>query len=65
MTTSRKFSDDEGTFEGDGIDDRPCRKCNGHNVKFRIWESSDGAYEDYRYSCPDCGAIWWVDGIDS
>jgi len=64
MTTARQFEDHEGTFEEWKPDSEPCRKCGGH-VKYRVWESSDGAYEDYKYRCDDCGHSWWVDGIDS
>jgi len=42
-----------------------CRKCKSTNVEYRIWESSDGAFEDYNYRCKDCHTTWWVDGIDS
>lgn len=33
----------------------------------RIWESSDGAYEDEQYRCTnkECNHVLWVDGIDS
>ena len=65
MTTSKQYQDSDGTFEGGGMDDRPCRACGEVNVKYRIWESSDGAYEDYKYTCMSCGACWWIDGIDS
>lgn len=65
MTTSRKFADDEGTFNNDMPCNTPCRVCNKQTVTYKIWESSDGAYEDYKYMCKSCGARWWVDGIDS
>lgn len=42
-----------------------CRKCSKVNVIRRVWESSDGAYEDYHYTCPDCGHDWWIDGSDA
>lgn len=45
--------------------DRYCRKCGAQTVTVRIWESSDGAYEDERFDCTSCGCTWWVDGIDS
>ncbi len=44
---------------------RKCRKCDGKNVTSQEWESSDGAHEDYKYTCGDCGYVWWIDGIDS
>lgn len=40
-------------------------KCGSTNIRFQIWESSDGAYEDINYHCDDCGNDWWVDGCDS
>lgn len=46
-------------------DSYPCRKCKGINVYYQIWESSCGGFEDYKHTCPDCGAIRWEDGIDS
>jgi hypothetical protein len=42
-----------------------CLKCMSDQVAYRLWESFDGAYEDYHYRCLDCGYDWWVDGIDS
>lgn len=43
-----------------------CPKC-GDPMKCQTWESSDGAYEDYRYTCTnkDCHYVYWIDGIDS
>ena len=43
----------------------PCPKCNTHEVKYYIWESSCGGYEDVKYNCTNCHYTWWVDGIDS
>lgn len=45
--------------------DRPCPKCKGGPVMYRVWESSCGGYEDYKYRCAACGHTWWIDGIDS
>lgn len=42
-----------------------CRKCQAENVKYRVWESSDGGHEDYNFRCFTCGHQWWIDGIDS
>jgi DNA-directed RNA polymerase subunit M/transcription elongation factor TFIIS len=41
-----------------------CRKCGGRNVAYRIWVSSDEAYEDSHYKCLDCDYSWWIDGPD-
>lgn len=55
----------DGTFNGYRKSGRPCRECGAMEVYFRVWESSDGAYEDEKYECRHCGRKWWVDGIDS
>ncbi len=66
MTHMTHMADNQGDFgaykpsEGTG-----CRECKGPNVRYRIWESSCGGYEDCNYRCFDCLAEWWVDGIDS
>jgi hypothetical protein len=65
MTTSRKFSEDEGEFTSTAHHAAQCRQCGSDNVTCKTWESSDGGYEDYKYICQDCGHIWWVDGIDA
>jgi hypothetical protein len=65
MTTNRQFDDSEGTFGAWQETDRHCHEptCNAP-VKYRVWESSDGAYEDLSFRCAN-GHRWWVDGIDS
>lgn len=71
MTHTRKLADSEGAFEPwtlVDIAEAPylCRRCkSGLGLRFRIWESSDGAYEDVHYMCLPCGHTWWIDGIDS
>lgn len=56
----------DGEFTGGSRSDRPCPKCHADGtVTFRVWESSDGGWEDYKYSCSACKKTWWVDGIDS
>jgi hypothetical protein len=42
-----------------------CRKCDNTDMKYRVWESSCGGYEDNNYWCSSCGHSWWVDGPDS
>jgi hypothetical protein len=42
-----------------------CRACRGSNVQVEVWESSDGAFEDYHFTCTECGHNWWIDGPDS
>lgn len=55
--------------ESDG-DWEPCdMKCPGcgeaGHVFCRIWESSCGGYEDFRYECRKCGNSWWIEGPDA
>ena len=59
------FEARDGTYQVERPDDDPCRKCGAKSVVYRVWESSCGGFEDYRYDCKACGASWWVDGIDS
>lgn len=65
MTTARTFHTSEGDFQPWQDCDRPCRTrgCEG-KVRCRLWESKDGAYEDWQYRCSS-GHTWWIDGIDS
>lgn len=76
MTTSRQMDDSEGDFAEWKDHPDPChkivtseatlgrqRQC-GAKVQARVWESHDGAYEDYQYRCAN-GHGWWVDGSDS
>lgn len=66
MTHTTEMPDSAGTFgEYTNATDTPCRKCKEPKVRYRVWESSCGGYEDYNYKCFGCGASWWVDGIDS
>jgi hypothetical protein len=42
-----------------------CPHCGAHTVRYRLWESSDGAYDDYNYECTTCKQTWWIDGPDA
>jgi hypothetical protein len=66
VTHTRPFNDDEGDFGDWRESARPCGTpaCPGP-LRYRIWESHDGAYDDYQFRCETCGRTWWVDGIDS
>jgi len=79
MTTSRQFADSEGTFNAWTIHPDPCTRTLAYDqlgthpvtavpcgavVHSRVWESSDGAYEDVQYRCAN-GHTWWIDGIDA
>jgi hypothetical protein len=65
MTHTRQMADDEGDFSGWRDSQTPCRHCHSPHVQVRVWESHDGGYEDYQYTCAECQRVWWVDGIDS
>lgn len=63
---TQQMADSDGKFgEFTHATDCACRKCSAKEVRYRIWESSCGGYEDYHYKCFGCGHTWWVDGIDS
>lgn len=48
------------------VPEASCAQCErAGRVEVSVWESDDGAYEDYNYRCVLCGHSWWVDGIDS
>jgi hypothetical protein len=65
MTTDRQFADSEGDFKEWYPTERHCHwpDCE-EPVRFREWESFDGAYVDVQYRCA-AGHVSWVDGIDS
>lgn len=66
MTHMQSMKDSDGVFgEFDHAYEEPCLKCGSDQVRYRIWESSCGGYEDYHHKCFACGHTWWVDGIDS
>lgn len=53
-----------GPVDGKFIDkDQPCGKqcpkCGHSDTTSRNWESSDGAYENVRFTCHHCGHVWW------
>lgn len=39
-------------------------KCGSNEIIWKLWESSDGAYEDYHYRCMECDHDWWVESSD-
>ena len=65
MTHTKEMSELEGSFSKEKPVSRHCPKCNGTKVTMKVWESSDGAYEDEKFTCGDCDYYWWVDGPDS
>jgi hypothetical protein len=62
MTHMGPVKDSDGELGEAKPSDRKCH-C-GQLMTLQIWESSDGAYEDCKYTCPQ-GHVQWVDGIDS
>lgn len=64
------MADSEGMFQGwtpckvDNPDFK-CRICGSDEVRYRTWDSSDGAYTDYQYECKGCERTWWVEGADA
>jgi len=64
MTHSGPLPESAGTFQDLHEDPAECPKCKQKTLVCKSWDSSDGAYTDYKYSCP-CGYVRWVDGIDS
>lgn len=66
MTHMRQVDDSEGDFRQWRAVGRPCPHCrSAEGWHYRLWESSDGAYEDEQHKCTACGRIWWVDGPDA
>lgn len=44
---------------------RWCNKCKGQTYhRCDLYESSDGAHEDLRLTCEECGNIIWIEGSD-
>ncbi len=64
---SQPMRESDGKFEKDWkLLPLPCPHCGVTGQWFyRIWESSDGAFEDEKNECRACKKVWWVDGIDS
>jgi DNA-directed RNA polymerase subunit M/transcription elongation factor TFIIS len=65
MTHINPMPENAGDFTPGCNEKHTCLKCKKKEVVCQKWESSDGAYEDYKYNCTACGHTWWVDGIDS
>jgi hypothetical protein len=65
VTHTRAYDDDEGEFSAEEkVSRRLCPVCKTP-MTMRSWESSDGAFEDFRYTCPECANVVWIDGIDA
>jgi uncharacterized protein with PIN domain len=59
------MNESQGEFTKGSATNRICQKCGKQTVRVQVWESSDGAYEDEKFTCTSCGHIYWIDGIDS
>lgn len=64
---SKPMAESDGAFNNKGeLSDRICIKCNQKGkVYIQIWESSCGGYEDVKFTCRNCGKVWWIEGSDS
>lgn len=45
--------------------DLKCQACEAASVNEQQWESFCGGFVDHKYTCRECGHVWWIDGIDS
>lgn len=63
MTHMRQMDESEGVAGAARPSDRVCSTCY-EPMTVQTWESSDGAFEDFKYTCAN-GHVEWVDGIDS
>lgn len=63
MTHMNPMKESDGELGAVTTTKRKCGTC-GEEMLHQTWESSDGAYEDSKYTCPR-GHVEWVDGIDS
>lgn len=68
MTHMNPMPDSAGDFSDIKKAERPCPSCLQDTLTYRVWESSCGGYEDYKYTCTSCTSCkysYWIDGIDS
>lgn len=67
MTHTGPMHESEGRFSAERVSVQRCRgKCARlTDHKCQTWESNDGAYEDYKFTCLECSNVFWIDGIDS
>lgn len=63
---TKELSELDGLFSEKISSNKKCKKCN-NCMKYKIWKSSCGGYEDYKYTCTNenCNYSFWVEGIDS
>jgi hypothetical protein len=66
MTHIGEIPESDGELSRATLVSRPCKPCGKITRHTRqTWESNDGAYEDFKFTCQTCSAVHWVDGIDS
>jgi uncharacterized protein with PIN domain len=66
MTHMGPMKESEGTFTLVGDSMTRCRACERNTMHtVQQWDSNCGGYEDFKYTCNECGKVHWVDGIDS
>lgn len=66
MTHTGPLPESAGEFTSAEIVTVWCERCKqSRSHRLQVWESSDGAYEDEKYTCLECGRVHWVDGCDS
>ena len=61
----QQLSDSDGKFSDMTPCEAKCQNCGEQKVSYRMWESSCGGYEDYKFTCRACGHSWWVEGTDA
>lgn len=63
----RPMAESEGVL---GVEEKTTTRCRNRNcdstdVVCQKWDSSDGGYTDWKYTCRACGHVWWIDGPDA
>lgn len=44
---------------------KKCPKCGSKEIEEYSWKSSDGVYEDHKYTCTQYPHCVWCEGSDS
>lgn len=65
MTHMRQMAESEGDLGKAQATERSCPSCKTQTMTVQEWESSDGGWVDFKYTCSTCGKAVWIDGIDS
>ena len=64
MMHTKPMQESEGDFSEYKDADAKCPKC-GADLKYRIWTSSCGGYDDYKIECQKCRYYRWIEGPDA